>query len=405
MKLGILPGSFVVGKIPSLVIVFVALLSAACSSRNLRKHATFPDAPVDRFLTYGTRTEFPAAGEDPVEFATPVVTDHNYIIPSETRGIEARDRVLHSQRWHMPVANGVSSQPLHDADTIYFGANDGYFYAVDADLGSVKWRYETKSPVYAQATVQKGRIYFVASDDVLYCLEQDTGRWVWHYKRTVSAGTTVRGNAVPLLDRDRALLGFSDGYFAALNAKDGNLLWETRIQRNTKFMDVDAEAVIDGNQIFVASYDGGLYALSRDNGRVLWFTDVGGSKKVLLDEREGSKDLFLPTSDGRVLSVNRETGKVNWAFELDLGTPTNVIAHGIHLVFGSSRQYLYVIRKGDGGLVYRFNAGMRSGFFGSPVVAPSGTGDEFFLYSNFGNLYGWRWRKDNAAARKHGYRL
>jgi outer membrane protein assembly factor BamB len=381
-----------------------AALSGACSSRNLRKHATFPNAPVDRFLTYGTRTEFPNTGEDPVEFASPVITENNYIIPSETRGIEARDRNLQSLRWRMAVAGGVSSQPLYDADTVYFGGNDGQFYALDADLGSVKWKYETKAPVYAQAAVQKGRIYFQASDDVLYCLEQETGRWVWHYKRTISASTTVRGNGVPLIDRDRVLIGFSDGYFAALNAKDGNLLWETRIQRNTKFMDVDAEAVVDGNQILIPSYDGGLYALSRDNGRVLWFTDVGGSKKVLLDDAEGSKSLYLPTSDGRILSMNRETGKVNWAFELDLGTPTNIIDHGIYLVFGSSRQYLYIVRKGDGGLVYRFNVGLRSGFFGSPVESPNG-GDEFFLYSNFGNLYGWRWRKENPKALKHGYRI
>lgn len=373
-----------------------AAASTACSSRNLRKRATFPDAPVERGIAYSTRPGNPDAGVDPVEFATPIVTENLILMPSETEGLEARDRYTFTRKWRLPVKNGVGSQPALEGNTLYFGGGDGRFYAVDVDMGTVRWHYETKAPVFAKPLVAGGRVYFMASDDVLYALEKETGKWVWHYKRTVSMPTTIRGNPTPVLDGDRLLAGFSDGYFVAVGAKDGNLRWETRIHRGTKFTDVDAEAVVDGKQVFVPSYDGGLYALDRESGRVLWFTDVGGSKKVVLDEGEG-KILYLAASDGRVLSVDRDSGKVNWVFELDQGTPTEILLKGTYLVFGSSRQYLYVIRKGDGSLAYRFNAGLRSGFFGSPVAAPplqeKNAPEEFYIYSNFGTLYGFQWKR------------
>lgn len=367
-------------------VLFALLLS--CSTRNLRRGTTyesFKKPPVTRFLTHATRgTDF-EAGVEPVEFATPVVTERTIFLPSESLGLEALDRRFLKRRWLISIKNGISSQPILDNGVLYFGANDGYFYAVDAELGKTVWKYETKAPLYSKAVLSSGKVYFTSSDDVVYCLDQNTGKWVWHYKRGVNLPTTIRGNSVPALDADRVYVGFSDGYFVSLNSKDGNIQWETRIHSGTKFTDIDAEAVIDEQRIFVPSYDGGLYCIDKATGKVQWHTDVGGSKKVIFD----GKKLYLPSSDGHIYCLEKETGKSHWNFELDLGTPTNILVHGNFIAFGSSRLYFYVIHKGDGSLAYRQNIGLRSGFQGTPIEDRG----ELFLYSNFGNLYGFRWEK------------
>jgi outer membrane protein assembly factor BamB len=387
----------IVGKSPGKKIVQVSLVTAlffqvACTSRDLRRGVTYPNAPLKRTVTFGTRTVTPMAGELPAEFATPLVSRDLIYLPSETKGLMALDKELHSLRWNFAIKNGVSSQPVIDDNMIFFGGHDGKFYALDADTGAQIWQYETKAPVYSRAAVNKGAVYFMASDDTLYALEQKTGKWLWHFKRTVNMPTTVRGNSTPFIDRDKVYVGFSDGYFAAFNTKDGNLSWETRIHKGAKFTDVDAEPVSDGTKFYVPSYDGGIYALDRNNGKVLWFADVGGAKRVLLDDN--SKALYLPSSDGRVVSLDRETGRVNWVFELDAGTPTALAANGIYLMFGSSKQYFYVIHKGDGSIAYRFNVGLRSGFYGAPVHVSKdlNSRDMTYIYSQFGNLYGFQWK-------------
>ncbi|MBI3557422.1 MAG: PQQ-binding-like beta-propeller repeat protein, partial [Deltaproteobacteria bacterium] len=331
------------------------------------------------------------AGQDPVEFGSPAVTRDVVFVATETKGVEAFERTGFHRKWQFHTKNGVSSELLLEGNVLYFGAMDGNFYALDAEFGKVLWKYETKTPVFARGTIAGKRIFITTSDDVVYCLDQTTGKWIWHYKRGGNYITTVHGNSTPAVENGLAYVGFSDGYLVALNANDGNLVWEQKIHRGSKFTDVDAMVLLDGDRLYVPSYDGELYALERAKGRVLWHIEVGGSKKVLMDD----KTLYLASSNGSIYSINKDTGKQGWKFELDSGTPTNLIQHDSYLAFGGSQQYFYVLHKGDGSLAYRYSAGLRSGYVSSPVQSER----DIFALSNFGNLYVFRW--NTAAAGTH----
>ena len=367
------------------------LASTGCGSRNLYKNAHFTNPPLERGYVYPTRTAMLDAGQDPVEFGSPAVSRDVVFVASETKGVEAFERTGFHRKWQFYTKNGVDGELLLDNNVLYFGAMDGNFYALDAEFGKVLWKYETKTPVFARATIANKRVYLTTSDDIIYCLEQATGKWIWHYKRGGNFITTVHGNSTPAIDGGLAYVGFSDGYLVALNAADGNLVWEQKIHRGTKFTDVDAMVLLDGDRLYVPSYDGELYALERAKGRVLWHIDVGGSKKVLMDD----KNLYLASSNGNIYSINKDTGKQGWKFELDSGTPTNLIQRDNYLAFGSSQQYFYAIHKGDGTLAYRYSAGLRSGFVSSPVQSEK----DIFALSNFGNLYVFQW--NTAAAGTH----
>lgn len=363
--------------------LLLAAVLGGCGSRNLYKNAKIENPPLERTFVHMTRVETPEAGVEPVEYGSPAANSDTVFVASETKGMEAFERSTFRRRWHLPIKNGVVSDAVIENGILYFGGNDGNFYAVDAEFGRVLWKYETKVPVYSRPGITDQRVYILAADDVVYCLDKTSGKWVWHYKRGGSYITTVRGNSSPVVADGHAYVGFSDGYLVALDAKDGNLRWEQRIHKGTKFTDVDAAVLLDGDRLYIPSYDGELYALNRQAGKVLWHIDVGGSNKVLMD----GKTLYLGASNGSVLSINKDTGRIGWKFELDEGTPTNLIQHENYLAFGSSQQYFYAIHKGDGSLAFRFNAGLRSGFVSNPVQA----GNDIFALSNFGNLYVFRW--------------
>lgn len=366
------------------VAALVFFAGFGCGSRNLYRHVQIKNPVLERGYAFTTRDQMPDAGAEPVEFGSPIITKDTVYLASETRGVEAYERSTFRRKWQIKIHDGCASELLLDNDRLFFGANDGNFYAVDAEFGRVLWKYETKAPVFARPFVAGSHVLLATSDDVIYCLERDTGKWVWHYKRSGNYITTVRGNSTPVVDGNLAYVGFSDGYFVALNAADGNLVWEQKIHKGTKFTDVDATALIDNDHIYIPSYDGELYALDRLKGRIYWHIDVGGSKKVLMDD----KQLFLGSSNGNVYSINKDTGRILWKFELDEGTPTNLLQRDNYLAFGSSRQYFYAIHKGDGRLAYRFNVGFRSGF----VSAPAQSEKDVFAFSNFGNLYVFRWK-------------
>lgn len=363
-------------------------VSAGCGSRNLYRNVKLPHPPLERGYVYMSREQILDAGHEPLEFGSPVVTKDVVYVATETHGLEAFERSNFRKKWEFNIKNGISSEVLLDNGVLYFGANDGNFYAVEGEFGKVIWKYETKAPVYARATLANHRVYFESSDDVVYCLDQGNGKWLWHYKRGGNYITTVHGNSTPAIDSGMAYVGFSDGYIVALNASDGNLVWEQKIHRGTKFTDVDAMPLLENDRIYIPSYDGELYALERSHGRVLWHIDVGGSKKVILDD----KTLYLGSSMGSIYAINKDTGRIGWKFDLDEGTPTNLVQRDNYLVFGSSRQYFYAIHKGDGSLAYRYNVGLRSGFTSTPFQSER----EIFALSNFGNLYVFKWTLSQA---------
>jgi len=361
-----------------------------CGSRNLYKNVRLENPPLEHAYTHVTRPAPVETGKDPVEFGSPAASKDLVFIQSESKGIEAFERNLFRRRWFLPIKNGASSQTLLENGTLYFGGGDGFVYALDAELGTELWKYETRVPVYARPTVYGDRVYINSSDDVIYSLDRESGKWAWHYKRGGSFITTVRGNSAPAVDEKFLYAGFSDGYVVALNAKDGNLAWEQKIHKGSKFTDVDAMPVIDGNTLYVPSYDGELYALDKRNGKVIWHVDTGGSRRVIVDDQS----IYLASSLGKIVALNKTSGRVQWQFELDNGTPTSLVSHDNYLAFGSSQQYFYAIHKGDGTLAYRHSAGVRSGF----ASTPSEFDQDLFILSNHGNLYVFRWKSQSHQA-------
>ena len=369
--------------------IFV-LFSVSCASRNLysKKRTISEDAtPLKREYVYLSRDLIEDAGEEPVEYQTPVTNESSLYIPTQKQGLRAVEKRTFIPRWNFNVKNGISSGLLlsnvDGQESLFFGAFDGYVYALDAEFGTTLWKFDVKSVVYAKPVLSENKVLIHTADNVLYCLDAKTGKWLWHYKRTINQSTSIHGNSSPLVDSGLVYLGTTDGYILALKLRDGNIGWEQKIRRGIKFTDVDATPITDGTWIYVTSYDGELYAIDKVQGKVLWHIEVGGARKVLLID----KTLYVPSTFGKVYSIQKETGRIQWSFELDEGTPTSIVSNNNLLAFGSSQQYLYVVNKTDGSLVYRNNIGLRSGFFSDPWT----DAERIYFYSNFGNLYVYKW--------------
>jgi outer membrane protein assembly factor BamB len=129
---------------------------------------------------------------------------------------------------------------------------------------------------------------------------------------------------------------------------------------------------------------------------VIWRFDAGGSKEVVIEDQ----NLYLPSSEGSIYSLQKNSGKVLWKFELDHGTPTQLVVTDKYVIAGSSYQYLYVLDKKTGKGLYRFNAGYGAGFAGSPAY-DSAT-QRLYLLSGTGNLYAFALTPPPKKIRPHG---
>jgi outer membrane protein assembly factor BamB len=71
--------------------------------------------------------------------------------------------------------------PVVIDDTIYFGSDDGNFYALDVESGYMRWVFKSGAEINSIPYVDKNQVYFGCKDGKLYALDRETGQEVWNF--------------------------------------------------------------------------------------------------------------------------------------------------------------------------------------------------------------------------------
>jgi outer membrane protein assembly factor BamB len=266
--------------------------------------------------------------------------------------------------WRKSLAHGLESGSAIEGNMIYFGASDGQFYGLNREDGKVVWTFPTRVETLATPLVDNGIVYFLSGNNIVYALDGKTGKQLWFYNRGEASSLSIRGGSRPTLYKGTLYVGFSDGFLGALNAKDGSLVWERKLNSNMKFVDVDATPVVDEANIWVSSFDGALYCLSRTDGQIQWRLEDGGATQVTI---EGNK-LYYSSNSQNVYALEKKTGVQIWKYSYDdkLGVPTQPLLYRGLVLFGQSDGDLIALSELTGVPLAQYEPG--TGVFATPLI-------------------------------------
>jgi polyvinyl alcohol dehydrogenase (cytochrome) len=226
----------------------------------------------------------------------------------------------------LPNAASMYSQPTVAGGRVFFGADTGYVYALDAKSGCVAWGFQASSGVRNAPSVgpvkgHPGSSYAVYFGDLrgnVYALDAATGRALWivsvdpHPLAAVTGSPILhRGRLyVPLASREEAAGGGPDypcctfrGSIVALDADTGKQAWKTFIigeepkptKKNSR-----------GVQLYAPSGGG------------IWATPT-------VDEARGA--LYIGTGDAYSRPVSATTTDAVMALDLATGKPRWTVQH------------------------------------------------------------------------------
>ncbi len=310
---------------------------------------------------------------------SPLLTGDLVIQGNGIDGIKAFNRKSGHEVWGISVLNGVEGGAVVDGDRLYFGGNDGYFYAVNVHTGQSLWKAAINSESLTAPLVHDSFVYHVAGNNTLYAFDKMSGASLWVKTNSAKANMTVRGQTAPVYEKGILYLGFSDGIFAAFNAQNGRELWSKRIGDDKKFNDVDATAVLTSSCILVSSYANALYCLDKNSGSVLWRHDVGGHKAVLVSDNK----IYYSTINKELHVLDADSGKLLRKVIDVKGLATSATTLENFVIYGESAGELVIRNKTDMAKVTSFNPGL--GLLSRPTV--DAENKAIYFVSGDANLY------------------
>ncbi|HUN27219.1 MAG TPA: outer membrane protein assembly factor BamB [Steroidobacteraceae bacterium] len=267
----------------------------------------------------------------------------------------ATGRRLWSRRTRAALAGG----PGADADLVVVGSSAGDVFALRAADGHIRWHVNIAGEVLAAPAVTPRLIVVRAVDGKLHGLSPADGHEVWQVQQPVPS-LSLRGTSQPTVVGEVAICGYDNGKVVASNLSDGSSAWETLIApakgrtEIERLNDVDATPRIDGNDVYVAQFQGKVAMLALDTGQLWWSHDISSYRGLGIDD----SDLFVSTSDGAVLALQRRTGSELWRQDglLHRGLSAPAVAPDA-IVVADYQGYVHWLNRATGAFLARARAG------------------------------------------------
>lgn len=299
-----------------------------------------------------------------------------------------------SLAWQFHTEGKIESSPAISGNTVYFGSNDGFVYAVDATSGALKWRYDDGGGattndrlVMSSPCVDNGQVYVSTYNGHLLALDATTGALVWDYayggqnmaSPVASGGFVYCGTGYPVKS------------IFAVRASDGQKVWECPTLQY-----VHSSPAVVGGKVYIGANDGNMRALDAATGAVSWSYSSNGGMYLASPAVDNGKVFFAPGGWNRRVYALNTSGAWQWEYGVAPGpgqTTINVSSPAVsgtsvYIVAGNPKERLFSLDSATGAKRWEFEVGPTStgieAFASSPVVS----GSTVYVGSWDGTVYG-----------------
>lgn len=251
-------------------------------------------------------------------------------------------------------------------DQVIYGTVQGRVISRHGIMGTVKYSVDLGASVETKGVVYNGRIFFQLRNHQVFCLDVETGKIIWGYKRSVPYLTTLQRASTPVVYKDKVLVGFADGTFAALSIEEGVLLYETKLSTATKFVDIDNAAFIYSDKVYISPSGGQLSLLDPNTGKVLRTSDFSTSRAPISREDQ----LIFGTPNGEIVLTDKNLNQLK-TIKISKGVVTSIVPYKTYFAVATTVGEIKLLDYKTLEVVETYNLGHAySAVFGDMVSTP-----------------------------------
>ena len=278
------------------------------------------------------------------------------------------------------------SAPVIDEEKIYFGSDNGYFWALIQKNGETAWKYKVGlhvhgKSIFSSPAIHNGIVYFGSYDGNVYALDTQTGKRKWIYFDADWVGSSP----VVAPDLELLFIGLEFGLFkkkggiVALDLKTGKKKW--KYEEIPEYVHCSPAYCPEKKMVAVGANDFCVYMFDAKIGKLKWkFQTEGEIKASLIFDIKNNLILF-GSFDKHLYALDIDSGEVRGKFatyDIIYSTP---LVHQDNVYVASFDKNLYSINLKTGELNWRFSANGR--FMASPIIIE----DKIYIGASDGKLY------------------
>ncbi len=266
---------------------------------------------------------------------------------------------------------------------------EGQLLALDPTDGNLLWQSSVGAEVLARPIVADEHIIVRAGDGQVIGVDKNSGTIRWRLRNSVPS-LSVRGLSVPVQVNEIVVVGYASGHLSGIDIQSGRERWKTPISRPggsnqiDRLIDIDADPLIAGSQLFVAAYQDKVYAISLTAQKVQWSAPRSTLRNLAVSDSE----LLITLDNGVVMALDPNTGTEVWkqARLRGRGVTNPIAIPGSKLcAVGDYQGYVHVMDVSTGALKGRGRA--RAGAILATFIGPGFEG--FYTLSERGMITAW----------------
>lgn len=204
-----------------------------------------------------------------------------------------------------------------DGDKLYVTSGYGFVAALDASTGNELWRFPGKIPMRGTPTVAAGRVFSLTQDNQILVLDAETGGLIWD-QVGIAETASMLGAASTAIDEGVALIALSSGELIAMQAANGNPLWQDGLTSSNRLTplatlaDIDGNPVIHNGRAYASSHAGRMVAIDMRTGERAWEADIASVTTPWI----AGNYAFIVTVDAEIAAVQLSDGRVRWVSQM-----------------------------------------------------------------------------------------
>ena len=271
--------------------------------------------------------------------------------------------------WSTQLPHHLVSGPAVASGHIAVATNASTVIVLDQLNGKLLWKANLSGDALAKPVIADRQVFVKTIDGNLYAFDLNNGEKLWVVDHG-SPSLILKASSAPVIMDKLVLVGFSDGRLDAIERKTGRVIWQRNIAYASggsdveRLIDIDADPIVRGDKIYLASYQGYVGALSMQDGEFTWRKPASIYKNIAIH----GDNLYYVDSESTIWAINRISGQVKWKQDaLKARNLTEPVLMGNRLLVGDKSGLLHGLNVSNGELVSRTQ--VSAPVFAAPVIS------------------------------------